>query len=124
MVLAKQALASYEEVAGILGCSKKRVQQLYAKGKLPEPYQVLEVGPIWLKDDMIGFETESKAKYQRIKDLGVELWERDAGWDMRAVWSLHKTAERGELTREKLRETLEENGWYDYYRGLVRNPLV
>lgn len=115
---------SFEEASVILGCSKKRVKQLYAKGKMPDPHQVLEIGPIWLKSDIMGFETESKAKYQRIKDLGIDPGSRESGWDMRAIWSLHKAAETGKITLDQLRQILEENDWYDYYRGLVRNPLV
>ena len=122
--MVKIKLASYGEAATILNCTKKHVQQLYAKGKLPEPYQVLDVGPIWLQDDLQGFETESKAKHQHVLGLGVDPGDRESGWDMRAIWALHKAAEREEITRDQLRGILEENGWYDYYRGLVRNPLV
>jgi hypothetical protein len=68
-------------------------------------------------------EAVSKAKHQRVTDFGIQI-ERTVGWDMKAIWELHKAAEHREISLEELLKVLEENGWVEYYREVVKNPLI
>jgi predicted DNA-binding transcriptional regulator AlpA len=40
------------EIAELLGVSRQRAQQLYKAGVLPEPMDVLSMGPVWLRADV------------------------------------------------------------------------
>lgn len=51
-------LMGQTEIAELLGVSRQRVQQLYAGGQLPEPYDTLAMGPVWLKVDIEGWARE------------------------------------------------------------------
>lgn len=53
-------LMGIAEIAGLLGVTRTRVHQLRTGGALPEPYDTLAMGPVWLRAD-------------------VERWAREAG---------------------------------------------
>ena len=40
------------EIAELLGVSRQRAQQLYKEGVLPDPVDVLAMGPVWLREDV------------------------------------------------------------------------
>lgn len=53
-------LVGIAEIADLLGVSRTRVHQLRSEGAIPEPYDILAMGPVWLRVD-------------------IERWAREAG---------------------------------------------
>ncbi|MFJ9315739.1 helix-turn-helix transcriptional regulator [Pimelobacter simplex] len=45
-------LMGIAEIAEHLGISRTRVHQLRSEGALPEPYDSLAMGPVWLRADI------------------------------------------------------------------------
>lgn len=45
-------LVGVAEIAGLLGVSRTRIHQLRTEGALPEPYDTLAMGPVWLRADV------------------------------------------------------------------------
>ena len=49
--VAKILVAAYE-IAAMFGVSRQRVSQLTARPDFPEPFDVLQTGRVWLREDV------------------------------------------------------------------------
>lgn len=45
-------LMGIAEIAALLGVSRTRIHQIRGEGALPEPYDSLAMGPVWLREDV------------------------------------------------------------------------
>ena len=45
-------LMGIAEIADLLGVSRTRIHQLRAAGALPDAYDTLAMGPVWLREDV------------------------------------------------------------------------
>lgn len=45
-------LMGIAEIADLLGVSRTRVHQLRKESALPDPYDSLAMGPVWLREDV------------------------------------------------------------------------
>lgn len=123
----KLVFCSVHEVAQLLGVTTTRVKQLMDSVDFPKPYQELKVGPIWERSVILEYKTEQDEKYRRVNKLlrpQDQVTKHGQGSDMKAVMRLHNAAKNQYVTKQQLYDVLQKNGWLDYYRSLVRNPLV
>lgn len=123
----KIEFCSVGEVAELLNVTTKRVYQLMDIADFPKPYQVLKMGPIWQRNSILQYKTESDEKYHRVNAIlppDKKITKHGQGADMKAIWALHKAVKSNEITSEQMKTVLERNGWLEYYRSLARNPIV
>lgn len=125
MATEKLRLAGVAEVCEILSLSRNSLLRIRKDPPphyrpFPEPIDDLKCGPIWNRSDIEALKARQDEKYNRVVQVGITDIPYTTGWDMKALWALHKAG----LTNTELLELLEKNGWLDYYRAVVRSSRV
>lgn len=52
-------LMGIAEIAELLGVSRTRIHQIRGEGDLPQPYDTLAMGPVWLRQDIEAWAKEA-----------------------------------------------------------------
>lgn len=121
-----ETLCGIAEAAEILGWSKQtlmRVRREPSKSAphFPAPNQELQCGPIWTDRQIREYgrsrRVTEREKFERCREAGIDV-ELAPGWDMKALWQIHRMLSDSE--RDRL---LRDNGWEAYYEGVCRHAL-
>lgn len=73
------------EIAEEIGARPGTVAQWYRRGKLPEPYEVLKMGPVWSAEQIKKWKSDYAAK-EAIKGLN-DQWLEEAGEPTTFAWA-------------------------------------